>query len=292
MKGKQKTQRHTPAARALAWWRSPAVKRVRLAWTPFALAGMLFSGLAAWPPARDTLIDAAGALHQALLARPELRVEYVAIAGAVHLSEKAIIEAVDFERTGRAALAFDLEGARERLSALGWVERASLAVRFPHTLAIEIEERRPAALWRSGGALHLLDASGGVIAPAASRADWAHLPLVVGPGANRALGEMEHILQRLSAAQVPVIGLSRIGQRRWDVEILDGPRLMLPEAQEGGEIDMALDTVLRWQDHAELFSRDIDRIDLRFPVSPTVRLTQSAAWPVAGAASEQRSASL
>ena len=53
--------------------------------------------------------------------------------------------------TGVSIFAFDTEAARERLKRNGWVSEARVMRLLPSTLVVEIEERKPFALWREGG---------------------------------------------------------------------------------------------------------------------------------------------
>jgi cell division protein FtsQ len=69
-----------------------------------------------------------------------------------------------------------------------------------------------------------------------------------------------------------LLGLVRVGERRWDVVLRDGPRILLPaEAPRA-----ALDRVLLLHDVQELLDRDLVRIDLRNPSHMTVQLTPEA----------------
>lgn len=271
--------RHSPYARWMAWWRSPSVRRAREIWQPIAFVLIVGSALAAYPPTREAAVETVEAVRKAAIERPEFKLDYVALTGATHLDEKAVIEAMDFEATGRYALNFDVRAARSRVEALGWVEHASVSLVLPQTLRVDVIERQPVAVWRQGQDLALLDEDGTVITAIERRGAWAHLPLLLGSGAPEALTEARAVLRHTGDLGLPVVGLVRVGLRRWDVELLDAPRLMLPEFDTAADMARAFLRIARWQRAQRLLARDIDIVDMRFGAQPTVRLRQNQPQP-------------
>ena len=66
---------------------------------------------------------------------------------------------------------------------LPWVERATVRKFYPSTLAIEITERKPFALWQHDGEVLVMDRNGVGIVPL-DDLRFAKLPFMVGGGAN------------------------------------------------------------------------------------------------------------
>ena len=66
--------------------------------------------------------------------------------------------ATDQETTAMPLI--DLDLIREQLLAIGWVKEARVSRRLPDTIAIDIVEREPAAIWQNRGRLSLIDADG------------------------------------------------------------------------------------------------------------------------------------
>ena len=92
-------------------------------------------------------------------------------------------------------MTLDLGTVADRLAENPWVDRVTLAKRFPDGLAVRVIERRPVALLSDDGRLFWLDAAGRPIAPYDPRADSAEY--VVVKGERRALPELVGLLEDL-----------------------------------------------------------------------------------------------
>ncbi len=144
-------------------------------------------------------------------------------------------------------------------------------------LTIQIDERVPVAIWRHAGGLDLIDAEGRRVAQIASRAIRPDLPLLAGDGAPAALAEARALLAAAQPIADRIVGLVRVGVRRWDLVLDPGPRLMLPEQ---GAI-LALERVLALDAAHDLFAREIVAVDLRLPQRLVLRLSPDAAAELA-----------
>ena len=89
----------------------------------------------------------------------------------------------------------DLAPLASQLQRLPWIERVTLAKKFPDGLSVRVAERKPVALLREGGQLFFLDARGIPIAPYDARSDHAEYVLVTGERA--ALPEAVALLEDL-----------------------------------------------------------------------------------------------
>lgn len=88
---------------------------------------------------------------------------------AVELGEHRYVDRPWVDRAlaplvGRNLLRLELAEVRTRLAAHPWVERVTVEKRLPNRLRVDLVERRPAALLRSGAALSYLAGDGRVIA--------------------------------------------------------------------------------------------------------------------------------
>ena len=164
---------------------------------------------------------------------------------------------------------FDVEpqAARQRIEALGWVRSASVRRQFPDTLVVSIVERRPFALWQRSGRVSLIDREGEVIS-ALNLDRFNHLPVIVGQGAPKHVGALVSILARQPTLFGQIEAATRVSERRWDIRLLGGLDISLPEHGVAEAWDLLASLA---RDH-RLLDRDIVAIDLRVKDRLAVRL--------------------
>ena len=169
-------------------------------------------------------------------------------------------------------LSFDIEAARRRIEALGWVYRAHVGRRLPSTLEVVIEERLPFALWQRQGKVALIDRAGGVIT-GEGLGRFTALPLVVGRDANEhaaalidVMGSAPHLRSRVEAA-------IRVGERRWTLRLDNGISVLLPE--DG--IAAAWRRLNALQRDDRILDRDVSEIDLRLADRLVIRVAPDLA---------------
>lgn len=220
---------------------------------------------------RQAMVTVWGGVWDRVEERPEFLVTLVAIDGA----SPALADAI------RAKLALplpmssfeiDLEASRLRIEELDAIADAELRMRGGGILQVQIIERQPAVVWRTGVGLSLLDAEGMRIATIMERGDRSDLPLIAGQGANRVVPEAMAIL----AAAQPILprlrGLVRVGERRWDLVLDRDQRILLPET---GAV-LALERVIALDQAEKLLDRDVIAVDLRNEHRPVLRLAPPA----------------
>jgi cell division protein FtsQ len=210
--------------------------------------------------ARDAAANAAG-----------FRIAAVSLSGENHVSRREIFAAAGV--TDRASLLFlDVEAARARLKAIPWIGEAGVRKLYPDRLQITVTERNAFALWQHEGNVSVVSADGTVVGPLA---DWrfAHLPLVVGPGAATRAREFLALLDAHPEIREQVRASVFVAERRWNLKLRNGLDVRLPEA----DVPRALDTLAELDRDKHLVSRDITAIDLRLPDRVTVHLSDGAA---------------
>ncbi|HPD94023.1 MAG TPA: cell division protein FtsQ/DivIB [Pararhodobacter sp.] len=166
----------------------------------------------------------------------------------------------------------DLAHLRQTAEALDAVERAWLQVRSGGVLEVRIEERVPVMIWRNGVGLDLVDATGHRVARLATRAARPDLPLIAGEGAPDEIAEARLLWAAAGPLHPRLRGLVRVGQRRWDMVLDRGQRILLPAEGALG----ALERVVALDSAQQLLSRDVVAVDMRNPARPTLRLTADA----------------
>ena len=162
----------------------------------------------------------------------------------------------------------DLPALREAALKLDAIEHVDLRIKPGGTLSAVMTERQPAVLWRHARGIELMDRSGHRVASVTSREVRPDLPMVAGAGAGENAAEALALIDAAGPVLPRLRGLERMGERRWDIVLDRGQRIMLPA-------DRAL-PALEWvmaMDKAEaLLARDVTAIDLRDPRRPVLRM--------------------
>ncbi len=203
--------------------------------------------------------------------RPEFQVRLMELKGATDEVAEDIREIlpVDFPISS-----FDLNLAqmRETVSGLDAVAEVSLRLKAGGILEMTIRERLPVVVWQGLDGLELLDGNGKRVSSLGSRMDRPDLPLIGGEAAHEAVPEALRLLGLSRPIGNLVIGLNRIGARRWDVVLASGQVIMLPELQP----ELALERVIAMDEAEDVFNRDVIAVDMRNPTRPTLRMSPPA----------------
>jgi cell division protein FtsQ len=114
----------------------------------------------------------------AVVASPIFDVREVRVQGAVYTDAAVVQEVVD-SLEGEPVLLVDTEAAQRRLAEVAWVERVTVVSDFPHTVVIDIRERKPVAVFQgSDQQYRVIDTQGRVLDVLAGRP--VAYPLVTG----------------------------------------------------------------------------------------------------------------
>lgn len=223
------------------------------------------------PHVRDTIGTQMTELRRAIEERPEFAVRLMAIDGASDDLAEDIREILplDFPMT---SFDLDLEAMRQQVAGLDPVASAAVRIRTGGVLQIDVTEREPAVVWRGPLGVEVLDVEGHRVATLIARAERPDLPLVTGEGANLAVPEALTLYNEAAPIAHRLRGIVRMGQRRWDLVLDRGQRIMLPEE---GAVE-ALERVIALHSAQDLLERDITHVDLRLGHRPTVRLAAGA----------------
>lgn len=153
---------------------------------------------------------------------------------------------------------FQPAAAKELIERISWVRSVKVERRLPDTIYIEIEERKPMALYQKDKKLYLIDLEGKIITDFGLNR-FADLLLVSGAGAQE---NAYNLIQNLSVEDVllPYIeAASFISERRWDLKTHAGITVKLPAE----DIGFALRRLALLQEDNQLLDKDIEHIDLR-----------------------------
>jgi len=203
--------------------------------------------------------------------RPEFMVRMLAVNGATPPVDSAVrtLLALDLPVS---SFRLDLEAMRATIEGIDAVAGAELRIRSEGILEVAVTERVPVVLAATAAGLQMLDATGHRVATLLDRNARPDLPVIAGEGA----GDQVQEALVLFAAATPILdrvrGIVRMGERRWDVVLNHGQRILLPEegAVEALQRAIALDAA------EDIFGRDLVQVDLRKADRPTIRLTEAA----------------
>ncbi|MBB4076582.1 cell division protein FtsQ [Bartonella fuyuanensis] len=193
----------------------------------------------------------------------------VDISGNKRLSKQDILKILELD-VAPSTFTFDVERVRSRLEKQAWIQSANVQKIYPNRMRISIVEREPYAIWQHDGMIDIIDNTGRAIVPFKGEIVQG-LPLVVGQGAQNAA---KLFLQALSVYPVydRIRAFVRVGDRRWDLVLDNGVRVMLPE---NGALERLSSLILSGT-MQDLLSRDILSIDLRLVDRVTVSLSDEA----------------
>ena len=203
-------------------------------------------------------------------------VKHIDVSG-IDRMDRMSVYAVALDQRSIAMPLVDLEGVRAKLLRYGWVADARVSRRFPDTLAIEIVERQPAAVWQHARQLHLVDANG-IVLEAVKLDAMPDLPLVIGPDANVQATALTALMANAPQLKPVLDGAIWVGDRRWDLKFQSGETLLLPEGER--EAAVALRKFTELDVAHRLLGRGMARFDMRNPeqmaVLPGVKKSEAA----------------
>lgn len=207
------------------------------------------------------LTAAAYQQYAALAAKAGFEVQRVEVTGMERVDQLKVYQLVLAEKD-RAMPLVDIEKVRADLLQYGWIKDARVSRQLPNTLAVEIIERKPAAIWQRNGKYSLIDANGIVLANVRA-GEGGDLPTLNGTEANAHIVALNALLDNASALKSQVSGATWIGNRRWDLQFQTGETLALPEGE--AEAAKALLNFARLDGVHRLLGRDLIHFDLRDP---------------------------
>ena len=212
----------------------------------------------------------------------EIRV--VEITRTDRISRDEVLAMLDLE-PGRGLLLIDLVQAQRSLETHPWIRRATVRRVFPDTLVVELDEREPVAVLKTGagGREFLLDREGALISEGVPAADEG-LPVLTGVDyADAILGTGETAARvRSGIALAGLLDRSGVGRTEVDlrrpgdmVAYYSGLRLRFGEGDLGDKVDryrQVSDRVVdRWVAQAKASPVRRVEVDLRFQDKVIVR---------------------
>lgn len=268
--------RRDPAPSRVAYrlqrlWLTPLFRSLLRVGVPAFATAMLAGVYLSNENRADAMVLWFSDLRVSIQERPEFMLQSMVIDGASKNLADDIREvvSVDFPIS---SFNVDLRNMRAMIEELDAVAGAEIRVRSGGLLQVIIKERLPAVVWRTDRGFELLDPKGRLVSEVDSREGLGNLPLVAGVGADKQIGEALALLVAAAPMGDRIIGLMRMGERRWDVVLDRDQRIMLPEKSPV----VALERVIALDQAQELLGRDLTVVDMRNADRPTIRLATSA----------------
>ncbi|WP_172293083.1 cell division protein FtsQ/DivIB [Pseudoruegeria sp. HB172150] len=259
------------AFRLHRWWLTPSVRRFLRLGLPLSVAALALVWVFSQPANRNAITDMVTEIRRSIAERPEFMVKIMAIDGASGELSEDIREVLPLDFPV-SSFDLDLVAMQKTVAQLDAVASVDLRVRPGGVLQVDVTERVPAIVWRAEGMLELLDADGRRVSALDARGDRADLPLIAGIGADLQVREALELFAASTQIDDRLRGIVRMGERRWDVVLDRGQRILLPET----EPVTALERVMALDEAQDLLARDLAVVDMRNPTRPTLRLNPNA----------------
>ena len=189
--------------------------------------------------------------------RPEFLINLIKIDGVNHRISNEIRSVMNLDLP-ISSYDFDLENIKSKVQLMNIVETANLFI-ADNIIHVEILEREPSIIWQNNDNLEILDANGISISSVNSRDKHLNLPLIAGQGANKHVKEALFIYHHNLIFSEQLIGLVRVGNRRWNMDLINNRRVMLPS--EG--VNKALKKMIELNFVYEFSSKNFNVLDFR-----------------------------
>lgn len=251
-------------------WLSPLVRRLVRVGLPAFMLALVVGGILSDEGRRETISGGFAAMVDKIQHQPQFEVRLMKVEGASDILSRGIRDMLPVALPA-SSFDFDLNRLRDDIAALDAVAAVDMRIRGG-VLEVNVTERTPAILWRGPTGIEMLDASGHRTATVTARDVRPDLPVVAGEGADRAIPEALSLIDAAGPILPRLRGLERMGERRWDVVLDRGQRIMLPETDALRELERAI--ALDMADR--ILARDVTVLDMRNPARPTVRMGPDA----------------
>jgi cell division protein FtsQ len=218
----------------------------------------------------EAFIAAAGTPADLLAKTFGFAIDTITITGLAELDEAAILAAAQVSPRNSLPL-LDAAKVRERLIAIPLVKEAGVAKLYPDRLLITIEERRPYALWQQDGEVHVVAADGTRL-DAMRGPRFAHLPHVVGVGANERASDYVALVAAAGDLADRIRAGILVSRRRWILKTTNGLDIHLPEIEPAAAVAALMDL----QRTSGILDKDVISLDLRQPGRIVARLSEEA----------------
>lgn len=252
-------------------WLTPMFRALIRTGLPVACVGASIVWYLSDTERLEHLVEQAAEIRQSLENRPEFLITLVMIEGASDELTVDIQEILPIDLP-ISQFALNVHELQAKLEELDPIQSVDVRLKAGGLLTIDVVERTPAIVWRSFDEVELLARDGHRVSAITSVSLRPDLPQVAGDGAQYHIPEALRLFRAARPLGDRVMGLQRIGERRWDVVLRGGIRIMLPEDAPR----LALDRAIALHAAQDVLNRDISALDFRNGQRPTLRMNQAA----------------
>ncbi|MDE0967990.1 MAG: cell division protein FtsQ/DivIB [Octadecabacter sp.] len=250
---------------------TPGFRKLVKVGIPMLVVAGLIAGWTAREPSRQIMSDVYHSTKNRIQQRDEFMVKVMTVDGAQDTLASDIRTVLPLEFP-TSSFDLDLEEMRKVIAALPAVGDVTLRIKPGGILQVYVTQRIAVAVFRTVEGLKLIDEGGVLLQDILVRADRSDLPLITGDGAREALSEGLEIYERAGPLASRMRGVLRMGERRWDVILDSGQRILLPATNAIS----AFERVVALNQAQDLLERDVSVVDMRHPARPTIRLNKNA----------------
>ncbi|MEM7616270.1 MAG: cell division protein FtsQ/DivIB [Pseudomonadota bacterium] len=256
-------------------WLTPVVRyAVQVGLPAFALGWMGYA-LLSDPGVQATIRSKATEMRASIAAHPSLMVTEVKLTDVSPEMRDAVSSRVGLDLP-MSSMDLDLNALHQRITGLEAIAAAQIRLAGDGVMEISVEERVPHFVWRHREGLELVDANGIHVGPIPTRAARADLPILIGDGADAAAAEAVALQKMAAPIATRIRAMQRIGARRWNIVLTDGPDIYLPEEDP----EAALARVMALHEADDILSRQVRVVDMRDGRRPILRVTPDALYQV------------
>ena len=220
---------------------------------------------------RNSLAETRDAAFQKFAYFPLFVVDEVVFENATELREEEILSLIDFQ-TPKSIMEIDRDALRTSLSQVDAVGSTEIRYSYNGTMRIILEPRIPTMIFFDGEKFATIDKTGHRVESLHNRTDRPELFVISGEGATDHPEEAQAIVNLIAPFSDRVRGLVRVGERRWDIVLANGGKLMLPTLDPIASLHI----ILKQHRTNDVLNRDIKAYDMRNPERPILRLSPTA----------------
>ncbi len=241
-------------------------------------AGIIAVGVFITTPQGRNGMKQAQQFWQQVYQKSHLELRQVPIQGHNRTQLEDINKALNLSE-GMPILEIDLQKKREALLALPWIRNVIIERMLPDTIIIQVEEKKPIAIWQYHQKYWPIDETGATIAD--NKTVISNVLLVVGEDAPKHTPHLIEVLSQYPTIREHVRSAVRVGKRRWDLYMDDvehGLVVQLPETNIGD----AINRLREFNETGHILDRDIHVIDLKLPDRLIIRSSADVKPPESG----------